>query len=83
MSLCELDTEFLSYKCSFSWRYFFIRFSNSCIPLLLIADIGMMSRKLYSFESLSISGSNLFLSVTLIPLTTVERKLYERDKYGN
>ena len=64
MSLWELDSAFLSYKCSFSGRYFFIRFSNSWIPSLLIADIGMMSRKLYSFESLSISGSNLFLSVT-------------------
>ena len=38
----------MSYKCSFSGRYFFIRFSNSFIPSLLIADIGMMSKKLYS-----------------------------------
>ena len=30
-----------------------------------------------------VPSENLFLSVTLIPLTTFERKIYERDQYGN
>ena len=30
-----------------------------------------------------VPSENLFLSITLIPLTTYERILYERDKYGN
>ena len=30
-----------------------------------------------------VPSENLFLSVTLIPLTTYERKIYERDQYGN
>ena len=40
------------------------------------------NRTFYQDDDL-VPSENLFLSVTLIPLTTYERKLYERDQYGN
>ena len=40
------------------------------------------NRTFYQDDDL-VPSENLFLSVTLIPLTTIERKLYERDQYGN
>ena len=52
-------------------------YKNDCLTAAI-----KYNRTFYKDDDL-VPSENLFLSVTLIPLTTYERKLYERDKYGN
>ena len=52
-------------------------YKNDCLTAAI-----KYNRTFYKDDDL-VPSENLFLSVTLIPLTTYERKLYERDQYGN
>jgi len=52
-------------------------YKNDCLTAAV-----KYNRTFYQDNDL-VPSENLFLSITLIPLTTYERKLYERDKYGN
>ncbi len=52
-------------------------YKNDCLTAAL-----KYNRTFYQDDDF-VPSENLFLSVTLIPLTTYERQLYERDKYGN
>ncbi|WP_428080529.1 LPS-assembly protein LptD [Candidatus Pelagibacter sp.] len=51
-------------------------YKNDCLTAGVVYD-----RTFYKDDDL-VPSENLFLSITFIPLTTYERKLYERDKYG-
>ena len=52
-------------------------YKNDCLTAAI-----KYNRTFYEDNDL-VPSENLFLTVTLIPLTTYERRLYERDKYGN
>ena len=52
-------------------------YKNDCLTAAI-----KYNRTFYEDDDL-VPSENLFLTVTLIPLTTYERRLYERDKYGN
>ena len=53
------------------------QYKNDCLTAAI-----KYNRTFYEDNDL-VPSENLFLTVTLIPLTTYERRLYERDKYGN
>ena len=53
------------------------QYKNDCLTAAI-----KYNRTFYEDNDL-VPSENLILTVTLIPLTTYERRLYERDKYGN